>query len=47
MIKNNFEILKINFALVFTAILVGLIVSVVAQFFALIAKDVFNFILIV
>ena len=44
MIKNNFEILKINFALVFTAILVGLIVSVVAQFFALIAKDVFNLI---
>ena len=42
--KNIVEILKINFALVFTAIIVGLIVSIVAQFFSLIAKNVFNLI---
>ncbi len=42
--KNILEILKINFALVFTAIVVGLIVSIVAQFFSLIAKNVFNLI---
>ena len=44
MTKNILEIFKINFALVFTAIVVGIIVSIVAQFFSFIAKNVFNLI---
>ena len=45
MMKNNyFKILKSNLALVVTALIVGLIVSLVAQFFSLIAKKVFDLI---
>ena len=42
--KNILEILKINFALVFTSIVVGIIVSIVAQFFSFVANKVFNLI---
>ena len=38
------KIFKTNIALITTAIIVGLIVSIVAQFFSLIAKNVFNLI---
>ena len=38
------NILKINLTLVFTAIIVGFIISIVAQFFALTAKWIFNLI---
>ena len=45
MMQNNyFKILKSNLALVVTALIVGLIVSLVAQFFSLIAKKVFDLI---
>ena len=43
--QNNYnKILKSNLALVTTALIVGVIVSLVAQFFSLIAKKVFNLI---
>ena len=42
--NNYFKILKSNLALVVTALIVGLIVSLVAQFFSLIAKKVFDLI---
>ena len=42
--KNKIiSILKLNIALIFTAILVGIIVSFVAQMFAFTAKEVYNF----
>ena len=39
---NFFKVVKSNFALVMTAIIVGLIVSIVAQIFALTANTIFN-----
>ena len=42
--KNILELLKINFALIFTSIVVGIIVSIVAQFFSFVANKVFNLI---
>ena len=42
--KNKIiSILKLNIALIFTAILFGIIVSFVAQMFAFTAKEVYNF----
>ena len=42
--KNKIiSILKLNIALIFTAILVGIIVSFVAQMFAFTAKEVYKF----
>ena len=40
--KNNLNLFKTNVALVITAMFVGLIVSIIAQFFSLTAKWVFK-----
>ena len=42
--SKGFKILKVNIALVATALIVGIIVSIVAQLFSLIAKEVFELI---
>ena len=43
-IKNNKKVIIENFALVFVSILLGIIVSFVAQIFILVAQNLFDFI---